>query len=119
MKMPVRSIIPIGKDFDIRIPHPIRDAFDLSLHETFVCEFKRHFDEEKNLIREINETVIIYTSESNVYISLTGHNIAIKYGFLVGEYIEIIFKKIKRRIRKDIQIFPERIVDYLAFVPDD
>lgn len=116
--MPVRSIVRIGEGFGINIPKPIRDAFELSNRETFVCEFKRHFDKEKNLIREINETVII-SSCNSYHIMLTGQNIAIKHGFLVGEYIEIIFKNRKRGIKKDIQIFPERIVDDLAFVPDD
>ena len=51
---------------------------------------------------------------------LTGLDVTKKYGFLVDEYLEIIFKEIKGERRdKSILIFPERTVEDLDFIPKE
>ena len=67
--------------------------------EIFICDFKRHFDTNKNLVQEVNKTCEMSPSFSLFHFyrfCLKEHAISKKYGFMVGEYLEIIFKEIKR-----------------------
>ena len=139
--MPVRTIKKISSSdrsdrnsMIIKVPNAILDCFNVSSYDVFVCEFKRHFDKDKNLICEINETIKwqlfnTYSSE----LSLVEKPIAKKYGFVLGEYIEVIFQAIEkirvttegtifRREKRGIettQIFPERMVEDLEFIPGE
>jgi len=117
----------------ISFPRSIINAFSISTDDVFVCEFKRLFDKNKNLIREINEKERIEGGFNpySGYLDLKISSIAKKYGFCAGEYIEIIFQSIERtRKRKEgrffpktkkeviaIPIFPERTVEDLDFTP--
>jgi hypothetical protein len=138
--MPVRCIKKIIERSDsdygdhkrIKVLFPRSIIYDYSIRwdDIFVCEFKRHFDKNENLIREINENERIKGFDS-VYedFDLKNSSIAKKYGFCTGEYIEIIFQSIERmRERKvgrfftktkeeavTIPIFPERTVEDLDF----
>ena len=138
--MPVRTIKKIitssenDRSMIIRIPDAILDCFNVSSDDVFVCEFKRHFDKDKNLICEINET-IKWQPFSIRYreLSLVEKPIAKKYGFVFGEYIEVIFQAIEemrvttegtifRRKKRGIettQIFPERMLEDLEFIPGE
>ena len=119
----------------INIPRAILDCF--SCYEVvFVCKFKRHFDKDKNFICEINETIKWKPYISNSVsgpdheLSLVEEPIAKKYGFVKGEYIEVIFQAIEKtrvttegmifkRTKREIEtskIFPERIVEDLEFI---
>lgn len=125
----------------IKIPFPlsIKNTFTVYDGDIFVCEFKRHFDSNKNLIYEINETDSIKGFYSHTYpdlylnrFDLKASSIAKKYGFCEGEYIEVFFQKIERTREKEekgifgtkwkmetktIPIFPNRMVEDLDFTP--
>ena len=133
--MPVRYIKEIEGNLSIGLPSSISNAFVVERGDIFVCEFKRHFGKKKNLIQGINETVETPVSVGyNItqYFSLIEHNLTKKYGFRVGEYLEVIFKELKRTERwregiifpktktktKTIAIFPERLVEDLDFIPN-
>jgi hypothetical protein len=53
---------------------------------------------------------------------LKDSKVAVKYGLMAREYIELIFKEI-RRLKDDeqetIPIFPKRMVEELDFTPED
>lgn len=130
--MPVRAIISIQLGLDgtkegelaIRVPKSIVNGFRLMEDDIFVCEFKKLFNSEKKPIREINEIVEVhcehfffgdeYYEEQYLafphIIILTDLDLTKKYGFLVYEYLEIIFKEIKRG-KESIPIFPERMIE--------
>ena len=119
----------------IRFPLAIRNAIIVRQTDIFVCEFKRLFDSNKNLIKEINETEKIdglYDhKDSQPRFSLKGCDVTKKYGLCEGEFIEIIFKEIERERKwkegiffkkiksktKTIPIFPKRTVEDLDFTP--
>jgi len=140
--MPVRCLKRIfaggsteKRRISIQFPLSIKNAFKIDEDDVFVCEFKRHFDTNKILIQEINETEkiagLIYLGFSQPEFILKECSIAKKYGLREGEYIEIIFREIERtksweegiifkrtkRKTKTIPIFPERTVEDLDFTP--
>ncbi|MDQ1317197.1 MAG: hypothetical protein QG588_848, partial [Candidatus Poribacteria bacterium] len=100
--MPVRAIKKITSHktvkqgaLSIKIPDVILDAFKLDSDHELVCEVKRHFDKDKKQINEVNET---YTFKSYTPMLVSGRvlvmaetPIAQKYGFTVGDYVEIVF----------------------------
>jgi hypothetical protein len=137
--MPVRAIkrIELGLEgsnpgeLALRVPEAIVHSIRLMPGDIFVCEFKAHFNSERKLIREINESVEVrcrhrYFSwdeyESSYYlhsphiIILTDLDVMKKYGFLVDEYLEISFKEVKKG-EKSIPLFLERTIEDLDFVP--
>lgn len=135
--MPVRAIKRISIQHAepapiivINVPQSILNAFrqEISGHLTFVCEFKGHYDKDRTLIRNINETVKI-PSFSGEPLVLTDRPITQKYGFVVGEYVEVIFHSIEvtlskegifGRVKEDTiskPIFPERMFEDLDFSP--
>ena len=121
--MPLRYICQIDINFCFGLPYSIDNAFNISASEIFICDFKRHFDKNKKLVQEVNETCEISASFSLFHLyrfCLKEHAISKKYGFMVGEYLEIIFKEIKRTKRgkrESIPIFPGRMVEDLDFIP--
>jgi hypothetical protein len=138
--MPVRVIKKIESHktvsqgaLSIKIPNVVLDAFKLGSDHELVCEIRRHFDKDKKLLNEINETGR-FKSHSPVLIPgrvlvMAETPIAQKYGFAVGEYLEVVFlaveetKKSGFLSRKEDEvtktdIFPEREIDDLAFNPD-
>ncbi len=141
--MPVRALKKVLKRHDsstnfppiaIELPDTILDGFKIENYDVLVCQFKKHFDKDKKLIREINETmkgqpfVDIYRD-----LLLGGEPITKKYGFAFGDYIEIIFQAIERtkeskegrifkRQKQEIEtipIFPERMVEDLDFILEE
>jgi hypothetical protein len=135
----IKKIFVYGERIKIPFPLSIKNAFTVYKDEIFVCKFKRHFDSNKNLIYEINETESIkgfYDHASpDLYhnrFDLKASSIAKKYGFCEGEYIEVFFQKIERTREKEekgifamkrkmetetIPIFPDRMVEDLDFTP--
>jgi len=117
--MPVRAIKLIsGDELTIEIPSAVLNAFAItyngigSSRGKFVCEFKNHFDRNKNLIREVNEKIRL-RGYSPGYIKLENISLVREYGFLAGEYLEIIFHSYGRTT-----VFPERMVEDLDFTPE-
>ena len=112
--MPVRAIklIEMGLkgsnpgQLAVRVPNAIIHSVHLKMGDIFVCEFKKHFNSERKPVREINESVEFrceheyfhYSGYEKYYLSyphiiiLTDSDVAKKYGFLVGEYLEIVFQ---------------------------
>ena len=129
--MPLRAIKKIklkGNKLIFIVSEAIKHAIALKEGDFFICDFKNHFDDERNIIKEINESIEVrcahdyfgtgsygddYLSHPH-YITLTKLKLTKKYGLLVNEYLEIVFKEIKRE-KEDILIFPERIVEDLDF----
>ena len=137
--MPVRVIKKIISHktvkqgaLSIKIPDVILDTFKLGSDHELVCEIKRHFDKDKKQINEVNETYTFksYTPLASKRVLVMAETpIAQKYGFTVGDYVEVAFlaveetKKSGLFSRKDDEvtktdIFPERIIDDLDFDPD-
>ena len=138
--MPVRAIKKIASHktvdqgaLSIKVPEVILDAFKIGSDHQFVCELKRHFDKEKKMVHEANETGTLKVHNLILppakILSLSETPLAQKYGLAVGDYIEIIFlaveeikkagmfsKKKDEIIRTDI--FPERMIDDLDFDPE-
>jgi len=138
--MPVRAIKKIASHktvdqgaLSIKVPEVILDAFKIGSDHQFICELKRHFDKEKKLVHEANETGTFKVHNLILppakILSLSETPLAQKYGLAVGDYIEIIFlaveeikkagmfsKKKDEIIRTDI--FPERMIDDLDFNPE-
>lgn len=130
--MPVRAILQIEMGLEgteegelaIRVPKAIVHGFRLRKDDIFVCEFKKHFNSEEKPIREINKIVEVrcehdyfgYESYEENYLAaphiiiLTDLDLTKKYGFLVNEYLEIIFKEVKSG-EESIPIFPERMIE--------
>ena len=114
--MPVRAIKQIfGEELTIEVPSAVLNAFAItyngigSSRGKFVCELKNHFDRNRNLIREVKEEIKL-RGYSPGYIKLKNISLARKYGFLAGEYLEIIFHSYGRTT-----ILPERMVEDLDF----
>jgi hypothetical protein len=138
--MPVRAIKKIEShktadqgSLSVKVPEVILDAFKIDSGDEFICEIKRHFDKSKKAINEANETETFKT-QNVVFppakiIGLSETPLAKKYGFVVGDYIEIVFLTL-REIKKSgffsrkedevttTDIFPERTIDELDFNPD-
>ena len=134
--MPVRTIRKIEEGLDgskegelaLRVPKAIINSIRLEKGDVFVCEFKKHFDHKQKLIKELSETIEIRCENENFdspyyessYLSyphiiiLTDLDIMKKYGFLENEYLEVIFKEVKRN-KESISIFPERMIEDSAF----
>ena len=117
--MPVRAIKLIsGEELTIEIPSAVLNAFAItyngigSSRGKFVCEFNNHFDRSKNLMREVKEKIKL-RGYSPGYIKLKNTSLARKYGFLGGEYLEIIFYSYGRTT-----ILPGRMVEDLDFTPE-
>jgi hypothetical protein len=140
--MPVRCIKRIyieEHDYHTQVfilfPFAIKNAIEVSTADIFVCEFKRLFDRNKDLIKEINETEKIdglYDLNcSEPRFNLKRCDITKKFGLCEGEFIEIIFKEIERTEKwkegiifkkiksktETIPIFPERTIEDLDFIP--
>ena len=136
--MPVRAIkkIELGLqgskpgELALRVPKAIVYSVHLRRGDIFICEFKIIFNKEQRLIKEINESVEVrcvhadfgYSTYNKYYLEyphiiiLTDLDVTKKHGFLVDEYLEIVFKEIKRE-KESIPIFPDRMVEDLDFVP--
>ena len=140
--MPVRTIkrVEMGsgvgtKNVDknklvLRVPEAIVQGIHLRKGDILVCEFKNHYNNEQELITEINESGEVhcrhkafgeswyesYYLDAPHYIILTDLKLMQKYGFLANEYLEIIFKEIKRE-KELISIFSGRMIEDLDFTP--
>ena len=136
--MPVRAIKMIEMELEgskpgelaLRIPNAIIHSVRLRKGDIFVCELKKHFNSKQKLIREINQSVEVrcthYRFGSSYYENhyldyphitiLTDLDVTKEYGFLVDEYLEIVFKEVKRE-KESISLFPERMIEDLYFVP--
>jgi len=129
--MPVRvikQIEKIGGRIGLAIPTSIVDIYGCPYdfdsdryYDVFSCEFKNHFDKSENLVRKINESSklqvvgICVGQPQDPFLLLEGNLIAMNYGFVDKDYIEVIFQAIKRNT-KVISIFPERLIEDLDFV---
>jgi hypothetical protein len=137
--MPVRAIKEIisrkaaQSAICIKVPDAILDAFKIGSEHEFVCEIKRHFDKDKKLIHEVNETANFsshgHVLSSGRILELSETPVAQKYGFVVGDYIEIVFLAVVEKKKRGIfsgkegetirtEIFPDRVIDDLDFSPD-
>ena len=138
--MPVRAIKKIAShktvdqgSLSIKVPEVILDAFKIDSDDEFVCELKRHFNKDKKIINEASETEtfkvhnLIFPPAKILGLSETP--LAKKYGFVVGDYIEIVFLSLKETKKSGLfsrkedevtttDIFPERMIDELDFNPD-
>jgi len=137
--MPVRAIKEIisrkaaQSAICIKVPDAILDAFKIGSEHEFVCEIRRHFDKDKKLIHEVNETAN-FSSHGRILLSgrileLSETPIAQQYGLAVGDYIEIVFLAVVEKKKRGIfsrkeeetirtEIFPDRVIDDLDFSPD-
>lgn len=138
--MPVRAIKKILSHktisqgaICIRIPDVILNAFKVGSHHEFVCEVKRHFNKDKKLINEVNETSS-FGSQSHIllpgrYLVMAETPLAQKYGLIEGDYIEILFVAVEEKKKAGLfsrkedeiirtEIFPERMIEDLDFNPD-
>lgn len=138
--MPVRAIKKISSHKSIsqgalciRIPDVILNAFKVGSNHEFVCEVKRHFDKDKKLVNEVNETYS-FGSQSHMllpgrYLVMAETPLAQKYGLVAGDYIEIIFVAIEEKKKAGLfsrkeneiiknEVFPERTLEDLDFNPD-
>jgi hypothetical protein len=139
IEMPVRAIKEIISQraaqsaICIKVPDVILDAFKIGSEHEFVCEIKRHFDKDKKLIHEINETANFsshgHILSSGRILELAETAVAQKYGFAVGDYIEMVFMAVIEKKKRGIfsrkeeetiktEIFPDRMIDDLDFSPD-
>ncbi len=130
--MPVRVIKQItrshaaGGEMIIPTPKSVLDAYTFN-GKQLVCLVKSHFSKDKTLVTRIGETVKLRPpSGCGNEIQLSGEPITQKYGFVMGEYLEIIFEAIEHSYRSGfferiktatVPIFPERMVEDLDFVP--
>jgi len=92
----------------------------------FLCKVINHFDENKNLVRKIDESAGFQPGRNTLL--LGSHLLTAKYGFVEGEYLEIIFQSFEREYKRKkwfrteieietIPIFPERMIEDLDFMP--
>lgn len=138
--MPVRAIKKVSShktvnqgSLSIKVPQVILDAFKVGSEHEFVCELKRHFNKKKEVVNEVNETgkfkVYNLILPPSKIIGLSDTPIAQKYGFVVDDYIEIIFLSVEETKKSGLfsrkedeiiktDIFPERTIDDLDFNPD-
>lgn len=138
--MPVRTIKKISSHKSIsqgalciRIPDIILNAFKVGSNHEFICEVKRHFNKDKKLVNEINETYF-FGSQGHIllpgrYLVMAETPLAQKYGLIAGDFIEIIFVAIQEKKKAGLfsrkedeilktDIFPERTIEDLDFNPD-
>ena len=120
--MPVRSIqkifhVDLGSRLLITIPKCILNSFDLKDEtDRLYCEFLNLYKEKSPKIIalscKINEHYEMQFSEKTISLSKTP--IGLKYGFVEGEYLELVYREIIRgngKKRERIPIFPARTIE--------
>jgi len=86
------------------MPDVILDAFMIDSKHEFVCEIKRHFDKDKKLIHEVNETAKFSSHghglPSGRILELAETPVAQKYGFACRRLYRVGFHGSYRKKEK-------------------
>jgi|Deesub1362B_J571_1020462.scaffolds.fasta_scaffold13737_1 hypothetical protein len=116
--MPLREINRIESDDEMYINFTMKTQYDIKPGDVLVFEVRRHFDERKNLIQEINETVEVKV-ENPRWINFPRDlpDFHEKYKVKFEDYLEVVYTHLKRG-DEVIEIFPGEMKEYLDFDPD-
>ena len=123
--MPLRYITQIGDDLVIRVPQAIMDyRFG---EKEYVCEIIRCWSSDRTKQVMINENTTLCRWDYKIH--LHQNTVSQKYGFVKGDHLEILFRKLRRKTQdagligrekwEEQDLFPERQIDELLFDPDD
>jgi hypothetical protein len=116
--MPLREINAIEKELDMYINYTMKNAYDLASGDVLVLEVRRHFDESKKFLNEINQVVEVELQHPrwiNIARDLKG--IGEKFNVKEDDYLEVIYMELKRE-GEAVEIFPGENKEYLDFDPD-
>jgi hypothetical protein len=116
--MPLREINAIEKELDMYINYTMKNAYDLAPGDVLVLEVRRHFDENKKFLNEINQVAEVeLRSPRWINIAKDFKGIAEKYNVKMDDYLEIVYRELRRE-GETIEIFPGENKEYLDFNPD-
>lgn len=116
--MPLREINSIEEGLDMYINYTMKNAYDLDKGDILVMEVKRHFDENKRFLNEINKVFEVeLTNPRWINLRRDVPGIADEYGLVPNHYIEVVYTHLKRE-GESIEIFPGENKEYLDFDPD-
>jgi hypothetical protein len=116
--MPLREINLIEEGMDMYVNYTMKNAYDLDAGDVLVMELRRHFDDNKKLLNEINQVFEVTLSNPRwINLSRDIPGIAEKYNLAKGHYIEVVYTQLKREGER-IEIFPGENKEYLDFDPD-
>jgi hypothetical protein len=116
--MPLREINAIEEGLDMYVNYTMKNSYDLDRGDVLVLEIKRHFDENKRLLNEVNEIFEVELTNPrwiNLRTDLRG--ISEKYSIEPNHYIEVLYTELKRE-GESMEIFPGEKREYLDFDPD-
>ncbi len=116
--MPLREINAIEEGLDMYVNYTMKNAYDLDRGDILVVEIKRHFDENKELLNQINKVFEVELTNPrwiNIKRDLPG--LVDEYNIKSNHYIEVIYTEMKRE-GESIEIFPGENKEYLDFDPD-
>jgi hypothetical protein len=116
--MPLREINAIEEGLDMYINYSMKNAYDLDRGDVLIMEVRRHFDENKELLNDINEVFEVELTNPrwiNLQRDLPG--LVQKYGIKSNHYIEVVYTEMRRE-GESMEIFPGENKEYLDFDPD-
>ncbi len=116
--MPLREINAVEEGLDMYINYTMKNAYDLDRGDILVVEVRRHFDENKELLNEINETYEVeLTNPRWINLQKDVSGLAERYGIKSNHYIEVVYTEMRRE-GESMEIFPGENREYLDFDPD-
>lgn len=116
--MPLREINAIEEGMDMYVNYTMKNAYDIEAGNVLVFEIRRHFDENKKLLNEINQSFEVKLNNPRwINLSRDIPKIAEEYKLAPDHYIEVIYTELKRE-GEGIEIFPGENKEYLDFDPD-
>lgn len=116
--MPLRELNAIEEGFDMYINFTMKNAYDLAPGDVLVLEVRRHFDENKKFLNEINQVAEVELQHPRwINIARDLEGIGDKFNVKVDDYLEVIYRELKRE-GEAVEIFPGENKEYLDFDPD-
>ncbi len=123
--MPLRYIAQIVDDLTIPVPKAIMNyRFG---EQEYVCEIIRWWSPYRTEQVTINENTTLRRWDYKIPLNI--NSVSQKYGFVKGDHLEILFRKLRRKIQdeglirrekwEEQDLFSERQIDELLFDPDD
>ncbi len=115
-------VISRGEMVCILVPDCLEQNFDLKDNDCEItCRVSKHFDDERNLVDEINELFDLSVVEPpkditnrRMMLKLKETPLAVKYGVVSGDYVDIEFIKLIRNAdgaNEEVEIFPNRVLN--------
>ncbi|WP_456475422.1 hypothetical protein [Candidatus Pyrohabitans sp.] len=116
--MPLREINRIESQDEMYINFTMKNQYDIRPGDVLVFEARRHFDERKRLIQEINQTFEVKIANPRwINFPRDLPEFHEKYRVKFEDYLEVVYIHLKRG-DEVVEIFPGEMKEYLDFDPD-